>query len=369
MDKIADPTNTRIICLFVDILDPDQIRDAIFSQINRLQTEIGFKFDGRFECSIVTGGDGSDYQQRKGIAYVFCTDKHLVWAFNGLTLDGKPLCRQEIRKVPIDNANMIIPAAAMDNSNYKVSSPPSICASDNDLRLRVTVSKSSSWADVVDDDDENIFDKPPVFADSVDSNVVKTNDDNIAKTNVGVVKTKTVIKHVTAATKPTIMFEEIVNNIEDKPLIVPFEWQLNEKQKQHYKNNCNQDKNVVTIEPTARLIIDLDFDNTYSAFTLATSMVDDNITEKHIKSHLTKFVSDEKKIVNVRIGNKTYHNSTYPIVYTRYSGKSEKRVILARFDPTTKDAEYALYICRQTIFNIKGKEAKAVFVNAWQSMC
>ena len=57
------------------------------------------------------------------------------------------------------------------------------------------------------------------------------------------------------------------------------------------------------------------------------------------------------------------------ILDTAGKDSNKQRVILARFDPNTKDAEYALYICRQTRFYKNNKELKAYFVNAWQSMC
>ena len=365
---MADATNTRIICLLVEILDPSQILDAVNGQIEKLKKDINFQFSGSCICSIVTEGDGSDYQQRKGIAYVFCTDQRLVWAFNGLTLDGKPLIRKEVKKIPIETVDndkvkalTQIPTETVNNDKVKVltqssdsksSPPPSVCASDGDTHIVVGVSKSSSWADDVEDDD--FFNKPLVFSDTTASNVEKVRMPKPA-----------------AVAKASPSFREVVEQINDKPLITTFTCALNQKQIDFYKN-CNQNRDTITIEPTARSI-NANFDHDkHSYFTLATSRVDDDITEFDVKSYLQSFVSDKsKKITIVKIGGQTYRNQTYPIVYTRYAGKdnNKRRVILAQFDPNTKDAEYALYICRQTRFYKNNKELKAYFVNAWQSMC
>ena len=123
-------------------------------------------------------------RQRKGIAYIFCTDQRLVWAFNGLTLDGKPLIRKEVKKIPIETVDgdkvkvltqislkllTMTSKSLTQSSDSKSSSPPSVCASDSDVHIVVGVSKSSSWADDVEDDD--FFNKPLVFNDTTANNV------------------------------------------------------------------------------------------------------------------------------------------------------------------------------------------------------
>ena len=342
MEQIADPTNTRIICLLVDILDPSQILDAVNSQIEKLKTEVNFQFSGNCICSIVTEGDSSNYQQRKGIAYVFCTDQRLVWAFNGLTLDGKPLNRKEIKKIPIENVGTDKAKALVQSSDSKCSSPSSVYASTSDVQVVVGVHKTSSWADEVDDED--FFAQPLVFNDVACNNKVQQ-------------------PRPAAAAQPNQSFQEVVEQINDKPLITTFNYNLNQKQVDFYKS-CNKDKNVVTIETTSRSINGNFDNNVHNYFTLATSRVDDDITEFDVKNYLQSFATDKTTKVNiVKIGGQIHRNQTYPIVYTRYSGKdgNKKRVILARFDPNTKDAEYALYICRQTRFYKNNKELKALF--------
>lgn len=358
----------HVFCLYTGLLDLASVQEAVKIMKAHLVKNHGFtsRPDAMEEVALIKEVGKESIAARKRKALVYSNDKRFVNACLGFNFDGTPLRRVK--------ESSLTPSSSGDLSSH---SPSSMSTSSLTHSTDSPMSKSPIpefvpasgrlWSDSVDED-EDIFADPPKF----DSEPVKPASPQI-------------ISMTPAAPKPMIVeYENLPSMVE--PVIIKYSPDVIN----YIKTIGRGEDSYVEVKPSEVLEFKIE-EGKHSPDTLATFVLPPEVDENDLHLPLSRYITHPGKTgkIRVRVDPKTarvtylaratgklkpgeeMRTILYPFIYTKYYMDKgvEKRTLIIKFDPETRDARDALLMCRQLPIIKNGKTYDVVLVNCFLSWC